>query len=58
MAIMPLMYLKYKRDSVNFKYDRTFQRFYTIVKRESITRLAEVGKVHMQAFMEQVIQAE
>jgi hypothetical protein len=58
MARLPLMYLKCKRDPVNSKYDGTFERFTNIVKRERITHFAEVGKPHMQAFMEQVVQAE
>ncbi len=58
MARLPLMYLKCKRDPVNSKYDGTFERFTNIVKREGITHFAEVGKPHIQAFMQQVIQAE
>jgi len=58
MARLPLMYLKCKRDPVNSKYDGTFERFTNIVKREGITHFAEVGKPHMQAFMEQVVEAE
>jgi len=58
MARLPLMYLKCKRDPVNSKYDGTYARFNKIVEREGITHFAEAGQTHIDAFNEQVINAE
>ncbi len=58
MARLPLMYLKCKRDPVNSKYDGTYQRFNEIVKREGITHYAERGRPHIDAFHDQILNAE
>lgn len=58
MARLPLMYLKCKRYPVNSKYDGTYARFNKIVEREGITHFAEAGQTHIDAFNEQVINAE
>lgn len=58
LARLPLMYLKCKRNPVVSKYDGTFDRLNKIVEREGITHFAERGKPHMDAFFEQVNNAE
>ncbi|RLD75005.1 MAG: hypothetical protein DRJ07_18855, partial [Bacteroidetes bacterium] len=58
MARLPLMYLKCKRDPVNSKYNGTFKRFTNIVEREGITHFSEPGKIQIEAFLQQVIQAK
>ena len=58
MARLPLMYLKCKRYPVNSKYDGTYERFNKIVEREGITHFAEAGIPHINAFNDQVINAE
>jgi len=58
MARLPLMYLKCKRYPVNSKYDGTYEHFNKIVEREDITHFAEAGKPHIDAFNNQVINAE
>ncbi len=55
---LPLMYLKCKRYPVNSKSDGTYERFINIVEREGITHFAEAGKPHIDAFNDQVNNAE
>ncbi len=54
MARLPIMYLKCLRQPVLAKYDGTYERFKTIVKREGITLYAEAGAPHLEAFHRRV----
>ena len=54
MARLPIMYLKCKRTPVEAKYDGTYARFCTIVKREAITHYAEGGAPHREGFHNEV----
>ena len=50
LASLPVLYLKCCRTPVLAKYDGSYEKFCTIVKREKVTEYDEAGEVHRIAF--------
>jgi hypothetical protein len=58
IASIPALYLKCSRTPVLAKYDGTYAKFCTIVKREGVTAYDEAGEPHRAAFHESVESAK